>query len=114
MRSHAASAIYQVQIPVQSPPTNFVAFTAGTADGTDGVVAGDDAVGVSATICGPAPVLSEAPSTNVTAPITASAPVAATIDHIFSDLILGFIWAPCWLLGLIRTLTPDEGEWPIL
>jgi hypothetical protein len=35
-------------MPVQSPPTNFVALTAGTADGTEGVDGGADAVGVSA------------------------------------------------------------------
>jgi hypothetical protein len=89
MRSHAASD----QIPLQSPPANLVALTAGTADGTDGVVPGVDAVGVSATICGPVPVVSEAFSANVTPPMMASAPPAATIDHVFSDLIREYIWA---------------------
>src|SRR5690242_8377108 len=101
-------------MPVQSPPANLVAFTAGTADGTDGVVAGVEAVPVSATICVPVPAVCVALSAIVTAPITASAPPAATIDHVLSDLILEFISrAPCWLLGSHRTLTVHVPQWRI-
>jgi hypothetical protein len=80
-------------IPVQSPPTNLVAFTVGAADGTLGVVAADPA-GVSA-ITADLPLVGSAVfEANVTAPMMASAPAAVTSDICLSETFVVCIRNP--------------------
>jgi hypothetical protein len=74
-------------IPVQSPPTNLVALTAGTADGTEGVLTGACTLGVSAMMLLQPLVPAELLAVSVMMPMTATAPAAATNDNFFGDTL---------------------------